>query len=224
MDIFIGGKMINLMIVDDQPIMVEGLKMILSSEEELTVVATAKNGKEAIDKVRSHNPDVILMDIQMEVMNGIEAAKIIKRDYPNIKVILLTTFNDDAYIKEGFSLGIDGYALKDAQPKEIFKGIKLVISGGVYIDSNVAKRVIAQLNHKTEENTFEADSRVEMLTNRELEIVKMIGLGKNNLEISEELFLSEGTVKNHLTKILDKLELRDRTQVAIFAIKNKLIN
>ncbi len=215
--------MINLMIVDDQPIMVEGLKMILSSEEGLEVVATAENGKDAIDKVRCNNPDVILMDIQMEVMNGIEAARIIKRDYPCIKVILLTTFNDDAYIKEGFGIGIDGYALKDAQPKEIYKGIKSVINGGVYIDSNVAKRVIAQLNHKTEEKKFEVDSRVALLTNRELEIVKMIGSGKNNSEISEELYLSEGTVKNNLTKILDKLELRDRTQVAIFSIKNKLI-
>jgi len=159
----------------------------------------------------------------MPEVNGVEATAMIKKDFPNIKIIVLTTFNDDEYIYEALKNGASGYLLKDTSPGEILKAVRTVYRGGALIQSEIAVKVIdkfSQLAQKTEYKYI--DPRVELLTDREIEICRLIAEGKSNKEISEELFLSQGTVKNHITKILLKLDLRDRTQLAIFTINNDL--
>lgn len=215
--------MIKLLLADDQDILTEGLKLILGSEEDIEIVGTADNGKKAYELCRIRKPDLVLMDIQMPEVNGVEATAMIKKDFPNIKIIVLTTFNDDEYIYDALKNGASGYLLKDTSTAEILKAVRTVYKGGALIQSEIAVKVIdkfSQLAQKTEYKYI--DPRVELLTDREIEICRLIGEGKNNQEIAEELFLSQGTVKNHITKILMKLDLRDRTQLAIFAIKNDL--
>ncbi|MBP8690621.1 MAG: response regulator transcription factor [Sedimentibacter sp.] len=215
--------MIKLLLADDQDILTEGLKLILGSEEDIEIVGTADNGKKAYELCRIRKPDLVLMDIQMPEVNGVEATAMIKKDFPNIKIIVLTTFNDDEYIYEALKNGASGYLLKDTSPGEILKAVRTVYRGGALIPSDVAVKVLdkfSQLAQKTEDKLI--DPRVELLTDREIEICRLIAEGKSNKEISEELFLSQGTVKNHITKILLKLDLRDRTQLAIFTINNDL--
>jgi DNA-binding NarL/FixJ family response regulator len=215
--------MIKLLLADDQDILTEGLKLILGAEEDIEIVGTANNGKKAYELCRIRKPDVVLMDIQMPEVNGVEATEMIKKEFPNIKIIVLTTFNDDEYIYDALKNGASGYLLKDTSPVEILKAVRTVYNGGALIQSEVAVKVIdkfSQLAKKTEDKHI--DSKAELLTDREIEICRLIAEGKNNKEISGELFLSQGTVKNHITKILIKLDLRDRTQLAIFSIKNEL--
>ena len=215
--------MIKLLLADDQDILTEGLKLILGSEEDIEIVGTADNGRKAYELCRIRKPDLVLMDIQMPEINGVEATAMIKKDFPQIKIIVLTTFNDDEYIYDALKNGASGYLLKDTSTAEILKAVRTVYKGGALIQSEIAVKVIdkfSQLAQKTEYKYI--DPRVELLTDREIEICRLIAEGKSNKEISEELFLSQGTVKNHITKILMKLDLRDRTQLAIFAIKNDL--
>ncbi|SHH75092.1 two component transcriptional regulator, LuxR family [Caloranaerobacter azorensis DSM 13643] len=215
--------MIKVLLVDDQRILTEGLKMILGREKDIRICGVANSGKEAYELCKWNRPDIVLMDIKMPKMNGAEATKLIKRDFPETKVIILTTFNDDEYIYEALKNGASGYILKDATPDEIAEAIRTVYNGGALIQPEVAVKVLNKFSEMAKSKEVRnIDSRVELLTSREKEICRLVGEGKNNKEISKELYLSEGTVKNHITKILNKLELRDRTQLAIFAIKNNL--
>jgi len=214
---------IKVIIADDQTILREGLKIILNMEKDIDICGLASDGDEAYDLCKKCNPDIVLMDIKMPNKNGVEATKKIKKDFPNIKIIVLTTFNDDEFIFDALKYGASGYLLKDATPEKIAEAIRTVDNGGALIQPNIAAKVINQFSQMAYgENCIEADPKVKDLTIRELDICRAIGEGKNNKEISKELFLSEGTVKNHVTVILNKLGLRDRTQLAIFAIKNKV--
>ncbi len=217
--------MIKIAIIDDQKILTEGLKMILSADPEIEVVSTGENGQDAIQICKKYLPDVILMDIQMPIMNGVESTRLIKRDYPSVKILVLTTFDDDKYIFDAIKYGAYGYLLKDTPPGEIGEAIKTIHSGGALIQPDLAMKVLDQFSKMAnEENdkTKNIEDDFKSLTKREKEISQLVGKGYNNAEIAEELFLSEGTIKNNLTKILDKLELRDRTQLAILAVKNNL--
>ena len=213
--------MIKLIIVDDQSILREGLKFMLSRKENIEVIGTGQNGREAYDLCKNNNIDIVLMDIKMPVMDGVEATKIIKRDFPHINIIILTTFNDDEYIFEALKFGASGYLLKDAAMEKIEEAIIEVYNGGVLIQPNVAKKVVNMFSKMTHED-IEIDDRVNQLTYREKDILRNLGEGKSNREIADVLYISEGTVKNHITSILSKLELRDRTQLALFAVKNKI--
>jgi DNA-binding NarL/FixJ family response regulator len=215
--------MIKILLADDQDILTEGLKLILGAEEDIEIVGTADNGKKAYELCRIKKPHLVLMDIQMPEVNGVEATAMIKKDFPQIKIIVLTTFNDDEYIYDALKNGASGYLLKDTSPAEILRAVRTVYNGGALIQSEVAVKVLdkfSQLANKAVDK--QADPKVKLLTDREIEICRLIAEGKNNQEISEELFLSQGTVKNHITKILLKLDLRDRTQLAIFTINNNL--
>lgn len=214
--------MIRVMIVDDQTLIREGLKMMLSICSDIEVVGEAINGREAIDKLKEISTDIILMDIRMPVMDGVEAVKIIKEMYRKIKVIILTTFNEDEYIFQGLKNGADGYILKDVKSDEIINGIKTVYNGHILLQPEIATKVVMALNSvRDKEKDSLRKTIIEELTPREMEVAMLVAKGKSNREICDELYLTEGTVKNHLSKILGKLELRDRTQLAIY-IKEKL--
>lgn len=215
--------MIKVLLVDDQDILVEGLRIILGKEEDIEICGTANNGRKAYEACKNQRPDVVLMDIKMPVMDGVEATAMIKRDFPDVKVIVLTTFNDDEYIYDALKNGASGYLLKDASPSEIAGAVRTVYKGGALIQSEVAVKVIDKFSELAREKKEKhVDPRVGLLTEREIDICRLIAEGKNNKEIADELFLSEGTVKNHITRVLVKLDLRDRTQLAVFTIKNNL--
>lgn len=215
--------MIKLLLADDQDILTEGLKLILGAEEDIEIVGTANNGKKAYDLCRLRQSDLVLMDIQMPEVNGVQATAMIKSDFPHIKIIVLTTFNDDEYIYDALKNGASGYLLKDTSPGEILKAVRTVYRGGALIQSEVAVKVINKFFQLANESVDKnMDPKVQLLTEREREICRLIAEGKNNQEIAEDLYLSQGTVKNHITRVLEKLDLRDRTQLAVFTIKNDL--
>lgn len=209
------------MIVDDQNIIKEGLAVLLNNEEDMNVVATASNGEQAINQCKTTAIDVILMDIRMPVINGVEATKGIKEYNNKIQILILTTFDDEEYIFNSLKNGASGYILKDSSPKEIGHAIRTVYKRQTFFQPNVATKVVEQFLEMAQETKKEKPSKqIEKLTTREVEICKLLSEGKNNKEIGEVLFITEGTVKNHITNILMKLDLRDRTQLAIFSVKN----
>ena len=214
--------MINIILVDDQKIVREGIKMILSLEDEINIMDEAENGRQLLEILNDDKlPDVILMDVRMPIMDGVEATKIIKKNYKNIKVIILTTFNEDEYIFDGIKNGADGYILKDAGSDYIINAIKTVYSGNILLDPEVAtKVVIAYKVLSTDKQTPSAlnkyKEKLDLLTQREMDVAKLVAQGKSNKDICNILFLTEGTVKNYLTKIFGKLELNSRTELALF--------
>lgn len=214
--------MIRIAIIDDQPIVRQGLAMVLGSEKDIEVVAKGGDGFEAIEICSKNCIDVILMDIKMPSLNGVEATRKIKEQHPNVKIIILTTFNEDEYIFEALKYGASGYLLKDALPEKISEAIRIVYNGGAQIQPDVAVKVVEKFKSYGEKHEVQ-DKRIEDLTEREIDIIRCVGEGKSNREIAKELFISEGTVKNHITNILNKLSLRDRTQLAIFSINNNLV-
>lgn len=210
--------MTDIIIVDDQGIVRDGLKMILSLYEEIRIVGEAANGEELLTLLEDRVPDVILVDIRMPVMNGIEATKAVKAKYPGVKVIILTTFNEDEYIFGGLKSGADGYILKDSNSKEIIKSIRAACEGSLLLQSEVSDRLIRALQTTDEPSPQPAAKRdlSPLLTPREMEVAEHIMLGKSNKAIGETLFLSEGTVKNYVSRILEKLELRSRTELVLY--------
>ncbi|RNF39562.1 response regulator [Planococcus salinus] len=210
--------MIRILLVEDQVMVRRALKMMIETDAEIQVTGEAGNGKEAVDLCETNAYDLVIMDIRMPVMDGLEAARIIHSRWPDRKVLMLTTFNDDQYALEALKSGARGYLLKDAEPEELIRSIRSCLSGGLALEDHVAANVMPKLIQRTKPE--QADPS---LTPRELSIISRIGEGRSNKEISEELGLSVGTVKNHISLILDKLELRDRTQVAIYAIRHDLV-
>jgi DNA-binding NarL/FixJ family response regulator len=211
----------NIMIVEDQSIVRQGLKLMLEQNQQFQVTCEASNGKEAIQMLENHIIDLILMDIRMPVMNGLEATRLIKRDWPNIKVLILTTFNDDEYVIQALKDGASGFLLKSADHHKLIGAVYSCMQGGMSIHEEVAAKVVPKLINQTYHK--EKHPVIASLSPRETEIIKLVSEGKTNKEIATQLYLSVGTIKNHLTHILQKLELRDRTQLAIFAIKNNII-
>ncbi len=216
--------MIDLVIVDDQEIVREGLKMILSLNEEINCIGEASNGKQLIELLKKLSPQVILMDIRMPIMNGIETTKFVKENYPGIKVIILTTFNEDDYIFQGLKYGADGYILKDSGSKEIINSIKTALEGSILLNPKVTEKVIKALNSRPTETSAqrkneEKEKLLQTLTPREIDVAKQIMDGKSNKAISEALFVTEGTVKNYVSKILEKFQVNNRTELVIYLEK-----
>lgn len=210
----------RLLVVDDQAIVRQGLKAMLEQDEQINVVQEADNGASAIEILEKHHAiDLVLLDIRMPEMNGMEATRIIKQRWPQIKVLILTTFNDEEYALETLKDGASGFLLKTADSQKLIQAVYSTMNEGLPIHEDVAAKVIPKLLHNGERK--ESEEQV-LLTERELEVVKLIGAGKTNKEIANRLFLSIGTVKNYVTTILQKLALRDRTQLAIYAVKHGL--
>ncbi|MFL2071936.1 response regulator [Marinilactibacillus psychrotolerans] len=210
--------MIDILIAEDQVLVRQGLKMMLETEAEFRVVAEASNGKEAVEWCERKSFDLVLLDIRMPEMNGLEAGKIIRNQHPQTIILMLTTFNDEEYALEALKNKANGYLLKDGDSFELIKSVKSALNGGLVIQDHVAARVMPTLLDRQPTN----EPVNCFLTHRELDIIKKIGEGKNNQEIADTLYLSVGTVKNHISSILTKLELRDRTQIAIYALKHKI--
>lgn len=210
--------MIRILLAEDQAMVRQGLKMMIETDSDIQVTAEAVNGKEAVELCETHSFDLIIMDIRMPVMDGLEATRRILSRWPQNKVLILTTFNDDEYAMEALRIGARGYLLKDADTSELIRSIRSCIEGGLVLENHVAANILPKLMKPTIHKEVD-----ESLTPRELDIISRIGEGRSNLEISNELALSVGTVKNHISIILDKLELRDRTQIAIYAIRRGLV-
>ena len=212
-------KPIRLIIADDEMLIRTGLKIMLEASGNVEVLALAENGKAAFEACTIHRPDVVLMDIRMPESNGIEGTKLIKEAFPEVKVLIVTTFQDTEYIVEAVQNGASGYLLKDSSPDAILDGIKVAVSGKVVMDTVISEALLTNTSIEKEER-FDAEKWG--LTTREVELIAQVAKGLSNKEIAQTLFLSEGTVKNNISTILSKLELRDRTQLVIFAYENKL--
>jgi len=209
----------RLIIADDEMLIRTGLKIMLEASGNVEVLALAENGRAAFEACTIHRPDVVLMDIRMPESNGIEGTKLIKEAFPEVKVLIVTTFQDTEYIVEAVQNGASGYLLKDSSPDAILDGIKVALSGKVVMDTVISEALLTNTSVEKEES-FDAEKWG--LTTREVELIAQVAKGLSNKEIAQTLFLSEGTVKNNISTILSKLELRDRTQLVIFAYENKL--
>lgn len=206
----------KLILIDDDYLVVSALKMILENEPGFEVAATADDGREALMLYREHRPDVLLMDIQMKEKNGLEAADEILREFPNARILLLTTFSDDEYIIKALKLGAAGYLLKQDY-RNIVPAIRAAASG----QSVFGTEIVSRLPELMASGRETADYEKYGISERELEVIRLISEGLSNKEIAAQLYLSEGTVRNYLTTILDKLSLRDRTQLAVFYLNNR---
>ena len=212
--------MIDLIICDDQEVVCQGLNAILSTADNLRVVGIANNGLEALDLIKKHEPNVVLMDLKMPIMNGIHATKEIKAKYPDTKVLVLTTYDADAWLFDAIRNGADGYLLKDTSREALINAIEEVHEGHTPLDSKVAGKLFHQLSRQA----LPGDTTLgEDLTKREKEILKSISHGMTNAEIAQNLFLSEGTVRNYVSRILEKLQVDDRTQAAVLALRYGLV-
>ncbi|MGL5805110.1 MAG: response regulator transcription factor [Xenococcaceae cyanobacterium] len=214
--------MIKIILVEDQEIIRRGLKTLLETNEDLQVVGEANNGKVAIDLVdrlhqKSLPPDVVLMDIRMPVMDGVEATKAICQKYPQTKILVLTTFDDTKYVAKALSFGAKGYLLKDTPTEELAQAIHSIHQGYTQFGPGIVERAIAEKLANEVDESKQPPPGLSELTPREKEVLKMIATGASNREIAKELFLSEGTVRNHISNILGRLNVRDRTQAAIVA-------
>jgi DNA-binding NarL/FixJ family response regulator len=214
---------IKIIIVDDEKLIREGLKIILSTYEDIEVLSICENGRVAFEFCRENTVDVVLMDIRMEECDGVLGTKLIKETTPNTKVLVLTTFKDGEYIEEALKNGASGYLLKDSSYDLIYGGIKAVHGGNVVVHPEIITKLMVKEETQYEQLKTECIKKETGLTERELTIIKEIAKGLSNKEIGEEMFLTEGTIKNNITTILSKLSLRDRTQIAIFAFKNSLV-
>ncbi|MCL4562263.1 MAG: response regulator transcription factor [Chloroflexi bacterium] len=207
--------MIRVMIVDDQVIVREGLKKILTLEPEIEITCEATNGYEAIEQLGRHKVEVILLDVRMPKMDGIQAAGKIKQLYPEIKIIILTTFNEDEYLFEGIKSGISGFLLKDSEIDYVIKSVKEASQNKMVFDPGVTPKLIQAITDSSREPVT-TWAELEGLTGRETAIVKLVAKGWTNQQIANELFISEGTVKNHISDILRKLNLERRTQISAY--------
>ena len=219
---------IKIVIADDQELIRDSLKIVLSANQDMEVIDTVADGREVIRSVRSKKPDVILMDVRMPGMDGVSCTQIIKENYPQIKIIILTTFDDDEYVYNVLKYGASGYLLKGVSMDGLVEAIETVHSGRAMINPDIAAKVLrlfsqmAQADQEQQHTIPVSDELVETLTKTEWKIIDQVAKGSSNREIAEALSLSEGTVRNYLSTILNKLDLRDRTQLAIWAVQSQV--
>lgn len=216
-------KKMKVLIVDDEKLIREGLKIILSSYEDLDIVGLCENGQTAYAFCEKQEVDIVLMDIRMAICDGVLATKLIKEKYPHIKVLMLTTFKDTQYLQEALHNGASGYLLKDSSYDLLYGGIKAAYEGNIVVHPEVAAGLMEGTGSSLEKDVHKL-KETTLLTDKELSIITEIANGLTNKEIGEKLYLTEGTIKNNITGILSKLALRDRTQIAIFAFKNHLMD
>ena len=209
----------KILICDDQAVIRDGLEMLLKLEQDFEVVGAAQDGAEAIELAAQKSPDLVLMDLKMPGMNGIEATREIRTKFPNIKVLVLTTYDDDEWLFDAIRAGASGYLLKDTPRHKIIEAIRGTVEGRSFLDPAIAGKLINQVASNQKQPT---SVLAEKLTERELDVLRLIAKGFNNGDIAGQLHLSEGTVRNHVSAILEKLGVSDRTQAAVIAIHHGL--
>ncbi len=208
--------MIRILICDDQYVVCEGLKAILSTDAELKVVGITQDGSEALELVPQLKPDLVLMDLKMPVMNGIQATRRIRQQYPQVKILVLTTYDADEWVFDAIRSGAAGYLLKDAQRETLIAAIKNAVAGKTPVDPAVAGKLFKHVTHSAPK----VESLiVEKMSQREKEVLRLLATGLSNAEIAGRLCLSVGTVRNYVSAIFDKLEVSDRTQAAVLALR-----
>ncbi len=208
--------MIRVLICDDQDLVREGLKAILSTESDLQVVGLAGDGAEALDMIQDCRPDVVLMDLKMPVMNGVLATAEIRRQFPGVEVLVLTTYDTDDWVFDAIRSGARGYLLKDTPRQRLVEAIRETTEGRTAVDPGVAGKLF---NHVARGGAEPASKMADGLNEREREVLRLLGKGLSNADIAARVYLSEGTVRNYVSSIFEKLGLEDRTQAAIFAIR-----
>lgn len=213
--------MIRVIVCDDQEIVCQGLSTILNNDPQIQVVATANNGLEVIDLVATHQPDLVLMDLKMPEVNGIQATQKIKSSFPQIKVLVLTTYDDDEWLFDAIRAGAAGYLLKDTPAAALIQAIKGTLEGETYLDTNVAGKV---LQNVARQNQTPVSGFHVLLSERETDVLQLMARGLTNADIARELYLSEGTVRNYTSAIFTKLGVNDRTQAVIVALRFGLVN
>jgi DNA-binding NarL/FixJ family response regulator len=211
------SKRLRLLLVDDQQLMRQGLRTLLEMEEGMTIVAEAADGAAAIQAFEELSPDVVLMDVRMPKMDGVEATRRIRGKSPSAKILILTTFDEDELVFEAVRAGALGYLLKDVSGAELAAAIRSVASGGAALQPSVARKVMDAFARLAQPTAKAANQLVEPLSGREQAVLRLLARGLSNKEIADQLFLAEGTVKNHVSAILQKIDARDRTQAALKA-------
>ncbi len=209
---------VKIMITDDHSMIREGLKNLLELDGDIKVIAEAENGQDCLDKLATVKPDVLLLDINMPIMNGLEVLAALKEKRIRVKVLVLTVHNEVEYLLKAVDIGVDGYVLKDSESSELKKAIFSIASGESYIQPSLIPALNAKMIEKNDD-----EAKIDELTRREIEVLKLLSVGMYNKEIAEKLDISERTVKNHVSNIFKKLEVTDRTQAAVFAIRNNLV-
>jgi DNA-binding NarL/FixJ family response regulator len=215
---------LGVLIVDDQALVRAGFRMILEAEDDMDVVGEASDGEEAIAEARRLRPDVVLMDVRMPEVDGIEATRrLLGDDASDAKIVMLTTFDMDEYVYDALRAGASGFLLKDVPPEQLVAGIRAVASGDALLAPSVTRRVIEEFVRRPPDSVRAAPPELAELTARELEVLKLLARGLANAEIAKELFVSETTVKTHVAHVLMKLKLRDRVQAVVFAYESGLV-
>jgi DNA-binding NarL/FixJ family response regulator len=212
--------MIKLLICDDQYVVREGLKAIFETDTDLQVVGTAADGAEALELIAQLQPDLVLMDLKMPVMNGVQATRHIRQKYPDIRILVLTTYDADEWVFDAIRSGAAGYLLKDTQREALIAAIKDTIAGKTPVDAAVAGKLFAQVVQGT---PGPQSALIDSLTEREKDILRLLSAGLSNADIAARLYFSEGTVRNYISSILDKLGVADRTQAAVLALRCGLV-
>jgi len=207
----------KVIICDDQAIIRDGLELLLKLEKDIEIVGLAQDGTEAVELVNSQRPDLVLMDLKMPGMNGVETTRRIRNQHPEVKVLVLTTYDDDEWVFDAIRAGASGYLLKDTPREKVIEAIRGTVEGHSFVDPAVTGKLLNQVASKQEQPTSVI---TDQLTNRELDVLRLIAKGLSNSEIADKLYLSEGTVRNHVSAIFAKLDVADRTQAAILAIKH----
>lgn len=222
--------MIRVLLVDDQKLIRQGIQTLLELEPDLEVVGAAENGRDAIAAVERLRPDVALMDVRMPEMDGVAATRVLTERFPEVGVIILTTFDDDEYVFEGLKAGARGYLLKDVSSDDIAAAVRTVAGGGALIQPSIARKVVAEFSRlatgsigTNSSSAPPVDPLVQPLTERELDVLRALASGLSNREIADKLVITEGTVKNHVSNLLAKLDVRDRTQAVLKAQALRLI-
>jgi two-component system, NarL family, response regulator LiaR len=213
---------IRLLICDDQAIVCEGLRAILEGVQQIEVVGVANNGVDAIELTRTTQPDLVLMDLKMPRMNGIQATKAICEQFPDVRILVLTTYDEDAWVIDAIRAGAAGYVLKDTPQEELIKAIMGTIKGWSHIDPQVAGKLLKHIADQAD-RVLPDQNLITQLSERERDVLRLLATGLSNAEIAETLFLSDGTVKNYVSVIFSKLGVADRTQAAILAIRAGLV-
>jgi len=211
----------KIIICDDQAVVRDGLEMLLTLEKDIEVLGTAQDGNDAVELVSKKQPDLVLMDLKMPGMNGIEATRQIRAKYPEVKVLVLTTYDDDEWVFDAIRAGASGYLLKDTPREKVIEAIRGTLEDKSFVDPAVAGKLMGQVARG---QTQPSNLLTDKLTERETDVLRLLAKGLNNAEIAGQLFLSEGTVRNHISAILDKLGISDRTQAAVIAIQHGLGN